>query len=129
MDLAMKAIAALTLALSLASCQTGEQYQAQVNADLNARLERYNGRSMADFQSSTGLLPINAYPVTSGRVFVFRTDPVYMTLPATNVTPAITRSAQCQLLIRATNNGGGETADNWIIQGTERTGPCNNLPV
>lgn len=68
-------------------------------------------------------------PVNNGRVFVFRTDPVYLTLPATNVTPAITRSAQCQMLVRAENATKASTADSWIIMGTERTGACNNLPV
>lgn len=75
------------------------------------------------------MLPVDAYPVSEGRVFVFRTDPVYMTLAATHVTPAITRSSQCQLLIRAVHFGEGQTADNWRIMGTERSGPCNNLPI
>ena len=77
----------------LAGCQTGAEYQADVNASLNARLEAYNGATMAEFQARTGMLPVDAYPVSEGQVFVFRTDPVYMTLPATHVTPAFTRSA------------------------------------
>ncbi|MDM9629762.1 hypothetical protein QTL95_28160 [Rhizobium sp. S152] len=100
-----------------------------MNADLSARLERYNGLSIAEFQARTGMLPVDAYPVSEGRVFVFRMPPVYVTLPATNVTPAITRSSQCQLLIRAVNEAKIATADHWLIRGTERTGPCGGLPV
>ncbi|MBY2913960.1 hypothetical protein HF206_07475 [Rhizobium leguminosarum] len=115
--------------LALAGCQTSEEHQSAINANVSARLTQYNGVSLAEFQSRTGMLPIDAYPVSEGRVFVFRTAPVYMTLPATNVTPMITRAAQCQLLIRAVHKGGTGSADNWIIKGTERTGACNNLPV
>jgi len=117
------------VALALAGCQTGDEYQAGIDASLNARLEANNGKSMAEFMGRTGMLPLSTYDVSEGRVFVFRTDPVYMTLPATHVTPAITRSAQCQLLVRAVPVGSGQGADNWKIVGTERTGPCNNLPV
>jgi hypothetical protein len=117
------------VALSLAGCQTGVEYQAGIDASLNARLEAYNGRSVAEFMGRTGLLPISTYDVSEGRIFVFRTDPVYLTLPATNVTPAVTRSGQCQLLIRAVPTERGQGADQWKIMGTQRTGPCNNLPV
>jgi hypothetical protein len=75
------------------------------------------------------MLPVSAYPVSYGRVFVFRTDPVYLTLPATDLTPAVTRSSQCQLLVRAVNDGKTGTADNWIIKETERSGACNKLSV
>lgn len=122
-------IAAGAVALSLAGCQTGSDYQADIDMSLNNRLEAYNGKSMAEFMGNTGLLPVSTYDVSDGRVFVFRSDPIYMTLPATNSTPAITRSAQCQLLIRAVPNGEGRGADNWKIVGTQRSGPCNNLPV
>ena len=116
-------------ALALSGCQTGAEHQAAIESGISARLELYNGRSMAEFMSRTGMTPVDAYPVSEGRVFIFRTDPVYMTLPATNATPAITRSAQCQLLIRAVNEAKVGTADNWMIKGTERTGACNTLPV
>ena len=81
--------------LVISGCQTSAEVNAQNNADLNARLERYNGASLAEFQSRTGMLPSDAYNVSEGRVFVFRTDPVFITLSATSVTPAITRTAQC----------------------------------
>jgi hypothetical protein len=116
-------------ALVLAGCQTNAEHQAALESDLSARLERYNGASVAEFMSRTGMAPVDAYPVSEGRVFVFRTDPVYMTLPATSVTPAVTRSAQCQLLIRATNERKIGIADNWFIKGTQRSGPCNSLQV
>jgi len=122
-------IATGAMALCLFGCQSGAEYQADMNASLNARLEAYNGKSMAEFMGRTGMLPLSTYDVSEGRVFVFRTDPVYMSLPATHVTPAVTRSAQCQLLIRAVPVGTGQGADSWKIMGTERTGPCNNLPV
>jgi hypothetical protein len=114
--------------LTLSGCQTAAEQQAQVDALLDARLEQYNGRPISQFMTATGIVPEDAYPVTGGRVFVFRTSPVYMTLPATNVTPAITRSAQCQLLVRTTNESKASGADAWIIRGTERSRACNNLP-
>lgn len=124
------AVPGLVAALSaLAGCQTTEQHQADVNASLDARLSAYHGSTIAVFTARTGMLPIDAYEVSGGRVFVFRTDPVYVTLPATHVTPAVTRSAQCQLLIRAEPNGVDGTADSWRIVGTQRSGGCNNLPV
>lgn len=111
----------------VAGCQTYDPSAA--NANLSTRLEQYNGASMREFIERTGLTPVSAYPVSEGRVFVFKTAPVYITLPATNVTPAVTRSNQCQLLIRAVHKGGSEAADNWKIMGTQREGPCLNLPV
>src|SRR5690349_17165749 len=119
------AIPGLVAALSaLAGCQTTEQHQADVNAGLDARLSAYHGSTIADFTARTGMLPIDAYDISGGRVFVFRTDPVYFTLPATHVTPAVTRSAQCQLLLRAEPNGAGGAADGWRIAGTQRSGGC-----
>ncbi len=106
-----------------------ERHQADINASLDARLSAYHGSTIADFTARTGMLPIHAYDVIGGRVFVFGTDPVYVTLPATHVTPAVTRSAQCQLLLRAEPNGTGGTADSWWIVGTQRSGGCNNLQV
>lgn len=118
-------------ALCLAGCQTGEQYQAQVNASLDQRLTAYNGATMAEFMSRTGMLPTDAYPVGDSKVFVFAGPTTFLTLPATNVTPAVTRSTACRLMIRAVHIGGqnGGGADNWKIVGTQRTGPCNNLPL
>jgi hypothetical protein len=125
----MKQVALVWLLGILAGCQTTEQYEAAVNADLDARLAAYNGATMAEFQARTGMLPQDAYPIDGGRVFVFRTAPVYSTLPATNVTPALTRSAQCQLLVQTVLEGRTGTADSWKIVGTQRTGACNNLQI
>lgn len=122
-------IAIGAVALCLAGCQTSAEYQANVNASLDARLEAYTGRTMAEFIGRTGMQPESSYDVSEGRVFVFRTSPVYMTLPATHVTPAVTTSAQCQLLIRAVRTSPQQVADSWKIMGTQRQGPCNNLPV
>ena len=113
----------------LAGCQTNEEYQARLNADLDARLSAFNGATIADFIARTGMVPSSAYAVADGRVFVFQTAPVFITLPATNITPAVTRSAQCQLLVQTVPNGSGGTADNWKIVGTQRSGGCNNLPI
>lgn len=117
------------VSLCLAGCQTNAEYQANVNASLDARLEDYTGKSMAEFIGRTGMQPESSYDVSEGRVFVFKTSPVYMTLPATNVTPAVTTSSQCQLLIRAIRTSLQQVADSWKIMGTQRQGPCNNLPV
>jgi hypothetical protein len=122
----------LSIALALcglAGCQTNAEHQANVNASLDARLEAYTGRSMAEFIGRTGMQPESSYDVSEGRVFVFRTSPVYVTLPATHVTPAVTTSAQCQLLIRAVRTSPELVANSWKIMGTQRQGPCNNLPV
>jgi hypothetical protein len=119
----------VALVACLSSCQTTEQYEAAVNADLDARLAAYNGATMAEFQTRTGMLPQDAYPIDGGRVFVFRTAPVYSTLPATNFTPAVTRSAQCQLLVKTVLDGRTGSADSWKIVGTQRSGACFNLAV
>ena len=119
--------ATLAALLALGGCQTNEQYQAEVNASLDDRLNA--GQTMAGFMSNTSMMPSTYYPVSEGRVFVFQGPSVYMTLPATSVTPAVTRSSACQLLIRAVPNGAGGNADGWTIKGTQRSGPCNNLPV
>jgi hypothetical protein len=126
-----RSIAALVGALCVAGCQTTANQQAQVNASLDQRLTAYNGATMADFMGKTGMMPSDYYPVSEGRVFIFQGSPIYMTLPATAVTPAVTRSSACQLLIRAVRIGpaGGVGADNWKIMGTQRTGPCDGLPV
>ncbi|MBY5831887.1 hypothetical protein HFN47_22430 [Rhizobium leguminosarum] len=118
----------LLTALALAGCQSGADHQAQIDAMLDGRLSQYNGRPISEFISATGMTPEDAYPVSDGSVFVFRTTPVYMTLPATNVTPAVTRTAQCLLLVRTTNESKASGADAWIVRGTERSGACNDLP-
>jgi hypothetical protein len=119
----------LFLAVGLSGCQTMEEANAVRNENLNARLAAYNGVTMAEFQARTGMLPVNAYPIKNGRVFVFQTSPVYVTLPATAHTPAVTSSAHCQLLVQTVPIDRGSTADSWKIVGTQRTGACNNLPV
>lgn len=120
--------AALAL-ISLSGCQTNEDYQAHANAVLDAKLSGFSGSTIAEFTAQTGMLPVDAYPVAGDRVFVFRTAPVYMTLPATQATPAVTRATQCQLLVETKPTGGGGTADDWRIVGTQRSGGCNNLPI
>ncbi|WP_246733246.1 hypothetical protein [Rhizobium laguerreae] len=95
-------------------------HQLKIDAMLDGRLAQYDGRPIRQFMSATGMTPVDAYPVTDGRVFVFRIAPVYMTLPATNVTPAVTRTAQCELLVRTTNETWASGADAWIIRGTQR---------
>ncbi len=119
----------LICSVLLTGCQTNEEYQARVNANLDARLSAFNGATIADFIARTGTVPSSAYAVADGRVFVFQTAPVFMTLPATNVTPAVTRSAQCQVLVQTVPNGSSGTADNWKIVGAQRSGACNNLRV
>jgi len=52
-------IAAGAVALCLAGCQTGAEYQADVDASLNARLRAYAGTTMAEFIGRTGMLPIS----------------------------------------------------------------------
>lgn len=125
-----KGIIAATMAAALcSSCQTYESYQRDVDANLDTRLRSYHGATVAEFQARTGMLAEDAYPTKSGRVFVFRTAPVYMTLPATAVTPAVTNAAQCQLLVGAKRISEGSTADDWQIIETRRSGACNNLRV
>ncbi|KPH09118.1 hypothetical protein CO657_19765 [Rhizobium acidisoli] len=114
--------------MALAGCQSGADHQAQIDAMLDGRLAQYSGRPISEFMSATGMTPADAYPVSDGRVFVFRTTPVYMTLPATNVTPAVTRAAQCQLLVRTTNESKASGADAWTVRATQRSGACNNVP-
>ncbi|WP_245295731.1 hypothetical protein [Rhizobium rhizosphaerae] len=113
----------------LAGCQTAEEYDAKINAEIDDRLNAYNGATMAEFQARTGMLPDDAYPIDGGRVFVFRTSPVFMTLPATNVTPAVTRSVHCQLLVQTVLADRRGMANSWKIVGTQRSGACRNLPV
>jgi hypothetical protein len=120
---------ALTAALLLMSCQTNTEYQAAIDEDLAASLARFNGSTMAEFIAQTGLVPVNAYPVGSGRVFVIDGPPIYATMPATHVTPAVTRSSACRLLITTAHVGNGSTADDWETVGIQRSGPCNRLPV
>lgn len=120
---------ALTAALSLASCQTNAEYQSAVDHDLDARLARFNGSPISAFMAQTGLTPVGAYRVGSGRVFVIDGPPVHVTLAATHVTPAVTRTSACRLLVTAAHAGGGNTADDWEIVGIQRSGPCNNLSV
>ncbi|RVO95016.1 hypothetical protein [Sinorhizobium meliloti] len=123
--------AALAIAVGLVStgCQTNAEYQAGVDRDLDGRLARFNGSTMAVFIAQTGLVPANAYPVGSGRVFVIDGPPVYVTLPATQVTPSVTRSSACRLLVTTARAGERNTADDWEIVGLQRSGPCNRLPV
>lgn len=125
----MKSAQVLIVLALLSGCQTGAEYDAQIQAALDSRLSAYQGATMAEFTARTGLLPSNMYPVEGGRVFVIVGPPVFLTTPATQWTPAITQSSACQLLVRTVPIGQEPTADNWKIIGTQRSGPCNNLPV
>lgn len=120
---------ALMTALSLPSCQTNADYQAAVDRDLDARLARFNGSTMSAFMAQSGLTPVGAYPVGSGRLFVIDGPPIHVTLAATHVTPAVTRTSACRLLVTTAHAGGGNTADDWEIVGIQRSGPCMNLPL
>lgn len=120
---------AAALITILASCQTTADYQAEVSRDLDARLATFRGSTMAEFSARTGLLPLNAYPIAAGRVFVIEGPPIFLTLPATSVTPAVTRGAACRLLVSTEQVGTTRTADDWKIAEIRHSGPCNNLPL
>lgn len=122
-------VAAVALGLVVTGCQTNAEYQAAVDQDLDARLARFNGSAMSALIAQTGLTPAGAYPVGSGRVFVVDGPPIYVTLAATHVTPAVTRSSACRLFVTTVHAGGGNAADDWEIVGIKRSGPCNNLRV
>lgn len=122
-------VAAVALGLVVTGCQTNAEYQAAVDHDLDARLARFNGSTISAFVAQTGLTPVGAYPVGSGRVFVIDGPPIHVTLAATHVTPAVTRTSACRLLVTTAHAGGGNTADDWEIVGIQRSGPCINLPV
>ncbi len=116
--------ALIATGLMLGSCQTNEEYQTAIARDLEIRLARLKGSTMAAFSAQTGLLPTTAYPITNGRVFVVDGPPVYLTLPATHAAPAVTRSSACRLLITTAQVGKSGTADDWEIVGTQHSGPC-----
>ncbi|WP_439626452.1 hypothetical protein [Shinella sp.] len=120
---------AVICALSLAGCQPTAEYQVAVSRDLDARLATFRGSTMAEFSARTGLLPLDAYPITGGRVFVIEGQPIFVTLPATSVTPAVTRGAACRLLVSTEQTSTTRTADDWKITGIQHSGPCNNLTV
>lgn len=120
---------AAVLMTILAGCQTTAEYEAAVSRDLDTRLATYRGSTMAEFSARTGLLPSDAYPIAAGRVFVIEGLPIFTTLPATSVTPAITRSAACRLLVSTEQIGTTRTADDWKITEIRHSGPCNNLAV
>ncbi|MQU91748.1 hypothetical protein [Sinorhizobium meliloti] len=120
-------VAAVALGLVVTGCQTNAEYQAAVDHDLDARLARFNGSTISAFVAQTGLTPVGAYPVGSGRVFVIDGPPIHVTLAATHVTPAVTRTSACRLLVTTAHAGGGNTADDWEIVGIQRSGPCNIL--
>lgn len=82
---------------------------------------------MAEFSARTGLLPSDAYPIAAGRVFVIEGPPIFVTLPATSVTPAVTRGAACRLLVSTEQIGTTRTADDWRVTEIRHSGPCNNL--
>lgn len=111
----------------LAGCQTTAEYQAAADRDLDARLATFRGSTMAEFSARTGLLPLDAYPIAAGRVFVIEGPPIFTTLPATSVTPAVTRGAACRLLVSTEQVGTTRTADDWKIAGIRHSGPCQNI--
>lgn len=123
--------AAMLVGLStlLLGCQTQVEYQAKIDQGLDLRLGSYTGLPVSVFMANTGLAPSNAYDVTGGRIFVVEGNPVYLTLPATAVTPAVTRTSVCRLQIQTVATSKNGTADDWKITGTTRTGPCNNLVI
>lgn len=101
-------------------CQTNEKYHASIDRDLDSRLDRSNGSTMAAFGAQTGLLPTNAYSIGNGRVFVIDGPPAYVTLPATHVT----RSSAFRLLITTIQIRKTKTADDRKTVGHQHSGPC-----
>jgi hypothetical protein len=115
---------ALAAALFLASCQTGAEYQAKVDADRAARLQAWTGHTMADFSRGTGMVPSSMYDIRTGRVFVVDGPGVTLALAPNGFTPGVARNFACRIQLETVsiNRAGG--ADDWRITDVSSTGPC-----
>lgn len=86
----------------LAGCQTAEQAQ-QSAVD---RAQALVGRTMGRFIRDSGALPLDAFPVHGGKVF-------------------IVASGACRLWLDASPIGTGSTADDWRITAVRvLSAPC-----
>jgi len=102
----MRKIIAGVLALGLSGCVT-----AQEMADAEqVRFRSFNGMTIAQFISATGLTPHGAQNIDGGRVF--------------NVT---SHSGWCSMLVFASATGTKDEANSWTITKIIRRGGCQNI--
>src|SRR4051812_28866975 len=96
----MRRFLAIASTLFLASCQTGAEYQANLDADRAARLRAWTGRTMAEFMRDTGMTPSNSYDTSAGRTFIVD-GPAYTLAMA----PGIVRTFGCRIQLETASVG------------------------
>lgn len=101
---------ALAVCIVLTACETTAERDLQIQSRVELRLASLIGLTMADFQSQTGVLPVDAYNGDGGRVFVVE-------------------GGTCRVLIQTHQAGSTNSADNWVINGVRRFGGCDFLGV
>lgn len=120
--------------LALCGCQTGEQYNAQMQASRERRAQQYVGANMAQFMSWTGLVPSDAIVTAEGKTFVIIGPTVTLSTPAyvgpygVSGVPAVASSTTCRVMVaaRPRRSGQNTTPEDWEITGITRSGPCDN---
>lgn len=131
----MRHVGWMVAALALCGCQSGAQYEAQLQASRERRAQQYVGYTMAQFMSWTGLVPSDAIATAEGKTFVIIGPTVTVGLPAyidrygIAVAPAVASSTTCRIMVstRPRRKVPNATADDWEITGIARHGPCDSV--
>lgn len=125
----------LVLALALCGCQTGAEYNAQLQESRERRAQQYVGSTMAQFMTWTGLVPSDAIPTAEGRTFVIIGPTVTIGTPAyagpygLSGVPAVASSTTCRIMVntRLLRNVPNTTPEDWEITSITRSGPCDSV--
>lgn len=131
----MRHVGFMLVALALCGCQTGAQYNAQLQESRERRAQQYVGSTMAQFMSWTGLMPSDAIATAEGKTFIIIGPTVTLSTPAyvgpygLSGVPAVASSTTCRIMVdtRLRRNVPNATADDWEITSISRTGPCDSV--
>lgn len=125
----------LMLALTLAGCQTGAEYNAQQRESSERRAQQYVGATMAQFMSWTGLTPTDAIDTAEGKMFIINGPTVTVGTPAyvgpygLSAVPAVTSSTTCRIIVNARPRRLATqlAPEDWEITSISRSGPCGSV--
>ena len=119
----LKAYAGIAAAILCAACVE----RVDGVALIDARLDSFQGMTVAQFAADTGLVPYDHFDTNSGRTFLVSGPSSSVYIPPTMGAPGVVAHNQCLIQLMTQNVDGQATADSWVIRGTSWRGNCANV--
>lgn len=121
--------AALAAVAILPGCEAAGDRSARLHAFMDFNLNRYQGKTVAEFMAATpDLRAVDYYGVDDGRVFRFAGYGGSLIYPGGTAAPTVVQSISCQVDVSARPNG-GSGASGWTVTAIRHSGACDNLRV